>query len=107
MQRQDGEAFSGTFAIRGGSCDPYSGTVDGRVQDDGEVDLTADTPGGGDNIFEDAEERTGCDLVSKNGFDGAIAGSVLTLEAEAVYDCPTPFGKVRTFVNLSISATRP
>lgn len=106
VQRQDGEDFSGTFAIRGGRCDPYSGTVDGRVQDDREVDLTADTPGGGDNIFEDAEERTGCDLVSKNGFDGAITGNVLTLQAEAVYDCPTPFGEVRTFVSLEVSATR-
>lgn len=107
VQRQDDEDFSGTFAVRGGRCDPYSGTVDGRVQDDGEIDdVTADTPGGGDNIFEDAEERTGCNLVSKNGFDGAIAGNVLTLEAEAVYDCPSPFGEGRTFVNLGISATR-
>ncbi len=103
---QSGNAFSGSFDIQSGQgCDAQQATVAGTVQDDGSVSFTADTPGGGSNIWEDAAERTHCRLVSGSTFDGMAASGVLTATGRGVYSCPL-VGTVRVSVSLQVSATQ-
>src|SRR5205807_2436860 len=79
---QSGNEFSGSFDIQSGQgCDAQHATVAGRVQDDGSVSFTADTPGGGSNIWEDAAERTHCRLVSGSPLDGGRHRLVIELPA--------------------------
>lgn len=84
-----GNDFSGSFAIQAAKgCDAQQGTVAGTVQDDGTLSFTADTPGGGSNVWEDAAQRNHCRLVSGSTFDGTAAGGALTAAGRGVYSCP-------------------
>src|SRR5438105_3564225 len=103
---QAGNHFSGSFAIQSGQgCDAQQGTVAGTVQDDGSVSFTADTPGGGSNVWEDAAERTHCRLVSGSTFDGTVSSAALTATGRGVYSCPL-VGTVRASVSFQVSATQ-
>jgi len=103
---QSGNDFSGSFDIQSGQgCDAQQATVAGTVQDDGSVSFTADTPGGGSNIWEDAAERTHCRLVSGSAFDGTVASGALTATGQGVYSCPL-VGTVRVTVSLQVSAAQ-
>jgi hypothetical protein len=103
---QSGNEFSGSFAIQSADgCDSQQGTVAGTVQDDGTVSFTADTPGGGANIWEDAAGRSHCRLVSGSTFDGMASGGALEATGRGVYDCPL-VGTVRVSLSLRVSATQ-
>lgn len=99
--------FSGNFALQqSDDCDTESGTIAGRVETTGGLSFSADTPGGGANVFEDAATRSRCTLISSSGdFDGTVTGGVMSAAGNAVYDCPF-FGGVRVTVDVSLSATR-
>jgi hypothetical protein len=76
------------------------------VETTGGLSFSADTPGGGANVFEDAATRSRCTLISSSGdFDGTVTGGVMSAAGNAVYDCPF-FGGVRVTVDVSLSATR-
>src|ERR1043165_3221526 len=65
----------------------YAGTAAAHVRTS--KGLTAAAPGGGPNVFDDAAARTGCPLVRSSGtFNGRIVDNALTVEGNAVYDCP-------------------
>jgi len=101
---QSGNDFAGGFAIQSGKdCDAQEGSIAGTVQDDGTLSFTADAPGGGSNIWEDAAERTHCRLVSGSTFDGSVSGAALAATGRGVYSCPL-VGTVRVSVSFRVSA---
>src|SRR5438309_894093 len=75
ISTQSGNDFSGSFAVQSApGCDAQQGTIAGTVRDDGTISFTADAPGGGPNVWEDAAERNHCRLVSGSSFDGNASG---------------------------------
>ena len=103
---QTGNDFFGSFAIRSAQgCDAQQGTIAGNVQDDGTLSFTADTPGGGANVWGDGAQRNHCRLVSGSTFDGTGSGGALAAAGRGVYDCPV-VGTVRVSVTFHVSATQ-
>ena len=101
---QSGNAFSGGFAIQSGQgCDAQQGAIAGTVQDDATLSFTADTPGGGSNVWEDAAERNHCRLANGSTFDGAASGSALSATGRGTYSCPL-VGTVNVSVTFHVSA---
>ena len=107
ISTQTDDRFSGTVAIQASDkCKAESGTLSGTVDAGGLVAVTADAPGDGPNVFDDAAARTGCTLVRSSGtFNGRIVDNALTVEGNAVYDCPF-FGGIRAFADVTVSASR-
>src|ERR1051325_9116496 len=103
---QSGNDVTGSFEIQSGQgCDAQHATIVGTVQDDGTISFTADAPGGGSNVWEDAPARTHCRLVSGSTFDGRAAGGALTATGRGVFSCPL-VGTVRVTLSLQVSATQ-
>ena len=75
------------------------------MRDDGTISFTADAPGGGPNVWEDAAERNHCRLVSGSSFDGNASGGALAATGRGVYDCPL-VGTVHASVTFQVSATQ-
>jgi hypothetical protein len=100
---QSGTDFSGSFAVQSAQgCDAEQGTIAGTVRDDGTLSFTADTPGGGANVWEDGAGRKHRRLVSGSTFDGAASGGSLAATGRGVYDCPV-VGTVRVSVSFQVS----
>lgn len=104
---QADDGFSGNFALQDtNDCNPETGTLNGSVRADGTLTLSADTPGGGANVFEDAAARSGCTLITSSGtFSGNLTGNVVTAAGSALYECRRWFG-ARAHVTVDVSATR-
>jgi hypothetical protein len=104
---QADDSFSGTVALQDtNDCNTETGTVNGSVGADGTLSLSADIPGGGANVFEDAAARSGCTLISSSGtFNGNLAGNVVTAAGTAVYECRRWLG-FRAYVDVGVSATK-
>jgi hypothetical protein len=102
---QADNSFSGSFVAQN-DCKSETGTLSGSVGADGTLTLSADTPGGGANVFEDAAARSGCTLISSSGtFGGNLSGNVVTVTGSAVYECRRWFG-IRAYVDAAVSATK-
>jgi hypothetical protein len=104
---QANDTFSGTVALQDtNDCNTETGTLSGSVLENGTLTLSADTPGGGANVFEDAAARSGCTLISSSGtFGGTLVGNLVTAAGTAVYECRRWLG-VRAYVDVAVSATK-
>jgi hypothetical protein len=99
--------FSGTFTVQpAADCDPQSGTLSGTVALNDSVTFTADTPGGGADVWEDGAARTGCRLVSSTPFTGTASAGTLSAAGRGVYDCPIGFGTVRVHADVQVTVTK-
>ena len=104
---QAGDNFSGSVVLQNANgCKSETGTLSGSVGTDGTLTLSADTPGGGANVFEDGAARSGCTLVASSGtFSGTLAGTLVTATGSALYECRRWFGGIRVHVTVKVSAT--
>jgi hypothetical protein len=103
---QADNGFSGSFVAQN-DCKSETGTVNGSVGEDGTLTFSADTPGGGANVFEDAAARTGCTLLTSSGtLGGSVAENVVTAAGSALYECRRWFGGFKAHVTVDLSATR-